>query len=325
MKRIAIPGKIAAALALGAWLALAAAPAPAAEHERGREIYNYRCYFCHGYSGDARTLAATFLDPAPRDFTAPAAAGLERAYMIDVVTRGKVGTAMHGFARLLTVDDTAAVVDFVRREFIREQRANTRYHTAANGWADHARYRAAAPFADGSIALDTPWQELTPDEVRGKRLYLSACITCHDRARVTDEGEIWRKQSVSFPRNNYSHTEPDAISAASVYALHDRPPTTAGLPAEAIEGAALWRQNCEFCHAADGSGQNWIGSFLEPPPRDLTDPRFMRRMNRERLRQRIRDGLANTSMPAWKSVLSEREIDRIISYIEAAFNPLGDG
>ena len=30
-------------------------------HERGRAIYNFRCYFCHGYSGDARTLAATYL------------------------------------------------------------------------------------------------------------------------------------------------------------------------------------------------------------------------------------------------------------------------
>ncbi len=166
---------------------------------------------------------------------------------------------------------------------------------------------------------------MTPEQVRGKRLYLSACITCHDRARVGDEGEIWRKQSVSFPRNNYSHTEPDAISAASVYALHDRPPPTAGLPAEAIEGEALWRQNCAFCHGADGSGQNWIGSFLVPPPRDLTDPRFMRRMNRELLRQRIRDGLANTAMPAWKNVLGEREIDQIISYIDAAFHPLGGG
>ncbi len=325
MPRFGTIGKRLAVLTIASGLALAAAPAPTAEHERGRAIYNYRCYFCHGYAGDARTLAATFLDPAPRDFTAPAAAGLERDYMIDVVTRGKAGTAMHGFARVLTAEDTAAVVDFVRREFIRERRANTRYHIPANGWPDHARYRTAAPFADGSIALDTPWQALTPEEVRGKRLYLSACITCHDRARVADEGEIWRKQPISFPRNNYSHAEPDAISAASIYALHDRPPPIPDLSADAAEGAALWRRNCAFCHAADGSGQNWIGSFLEPPPRDLTDPRFMRRMNRERLRQRIRDGLANTAMPAWKNVLSEREIDQIISYIDAAFHPLDGG
>ena len=37
--------------------------------EAGRSVYNFRCYFCHGYSGDARTLAAEFLSPPPRDFT----------------------------------------------------------------------------------------------------------------------------------------------------------------------------------------------------------------------------------------------------------------
>ena len=43
---------------LAAWIALLAGAAGASNrHEAGRAIYNYRCYFCHGYSGDARTLA----------------------------------------------------------------------------------------------------------------------------------------------------------------------------------------------------------------------------------------------------------------------------
>ena len=51
------------ALAAAAWLAglpvqTSAAPGvvPLAE---GRAIYNFRCYFCHGYSGNARTVAAS--------------------------------------------------------------------------------------------------------------------------------------------------------------------------------------------------------------------------------------------------------------------------
>ncbi len=39
------------------------------KHKRERAIYNFRCYFCHGYSGDAKTLASTYLKPQPRDFT----------------------------------------------------------------------------------------------------------------------------------------------------------------------------------------------------------------------------------------------------------------
>ena len=41
-----------------------------------------------------------------------------------------------------------------------------------------------------------------------------------------------------------------------------------------------------------------------------------------RLRTVIRDGLTGTSMPAWKSVLSEQQIEDIIAYVARAFHPL---
>ncbi|NCF38329.1 MAG: c-type cytochrome, partial [Gammaproteobacteria bacterium] len=82
------------------------------------------------------------------------------------------------------------------------------------------------------------------------------------------------------------------------------------------------QQNCAFCHAADGTGENWIGSFLEPKPRNLTDPKFMQAMSDDLLLERIREGIENTSMPAWKSVLSDVQIQQIISYIDVAFHPV---
>ena len=36
----------------------------------GKAIYRFYCYQCHAYSGNARTLSSTYLDPRPRDFTA---------------------------------------------------------------------------------------------------------------------------------------------------------------------------------------------------------------------------------------------------------------
>jgi len=291
-------------------------------HEQGRTIYNYRCYFCHGYSGDAKTLASTYLAPPPRNFTRTKSDELSRQNMIDVVTSGKEGTAMHGFSRLLNSKEIAAVVDFVRVEFIANQRINTRYHTLENGWPNHDRYILAFPFATGSIPLDSAWEQLTPEQIRGKQLFLASCITCHDRAVVRDEGEIWSKQSISFPRNNYSYTNLDAVSSASIYAKHDIPPVVDHLPVEAEKGKQLWQQNCAFCHAADGTGENWIGSFLQPKPRNLTDETFMREMTRELMFLRIEQGLKGTSMPAWKNVLSESQIHQIISYIDKAFHPL---
>jgi len=209
----------------------------------------------------------------------------------------------------------------VRVEFIDHKRPNTRYHTSANGWPDHQRYRAAYPYARGEIPLDLPADRLTAELARGRRLYLGACITCHDQA-TADLGEAWRKQSISYPRNNFSYSKIDAISGASIYARHDEPPPLGELSATAYRGRQLWQQNCAFCHAADGTGENWIGSFLESKPRNLTDAAFMRGMNRELLLARIRDGLPGTSMPAWRDVLSESQILQIIGYIDAAFHPL---
>jgi len=290
---------------------------------RGRKIYNERCYFCHGYGGDAKTLASTYLSPRPRDFTAADPAKLSRENMIDAVTHGRKDTAMQGFAGLLSTADIAAVVDFVRHNFMGSKvRGNTRYHTAENGWPEHERrYGAAYPFALGKIPLDTPWDKLTPQQQEGKRLFMSGCITCHDRAQVNDPGRIWDPRAVSFPRGGFRPGLPasDAVSGATPYARHGRAPAIADLSPQQQEGERLFQDNCAFCHAADGTAGGWIGHFLEPHPRDLTDTKAMAGMTRTRLKQVIRDGVENTTMSAWKTILSDEQIDAVIAYITRAF------
>ena len=290
---------------------------------RGRKIYNERCYFCHGYSGDAKTLASTYLSPPPRDFTAADPAKLTRGKMIDAVTHGRKDTAMQSFAGVLSSGDIAAVVDFVRHNFMGGKvRGNTRYHTAENGWPDHKlRYGAAYPFVLGKIPLDTPWDKLTPEQREGKRLFMSGCITCHDRARVRDPGAIWDPRAVSYPRGGYrpDQAHPDVVSGATPYARHDNAPTFGDLSPRQRRGERLFQKNCAFCHAADGTAGNWIGHFLQPHPRNLTDAKAMAGMTRVRLKQVIRDGVADTPMSAWKTVLSDEQIDAVIDYIIRAF------
>ena len=295
-----------------------------ARHERGRAIYNFRCYYCHGYSGDARTLSATFLDPPPRDFTALREDPPAREKMIAVVRDGIPGTGMAGFGNILSAEDIATVVDFVRREFIAAGRPNTRYHTAANGWPDHERYRPAYPFATGELPLDTPDDDLTAVQRRGKQLFLTSCISCHDRARVENEGPLWETSAVSYPRRRTccDTPPPDAISGASILARHDVKPRIPDLDERQRQGEALFQANCAFCHAADGTGRNWIGSFLEPHPRDLTDPAFMQDLTPAQLRHIIAEGVPNTTMPAWRHVLAADQIDAIVAYIDRAFHSL---
>ena len=304
-------------------------PAPAAPLEAGRKIYNFRCYFCHGYSGNARTVAASFLNPPPVDFTSAKAAQFTREHIVSVLRNGKPGTAMNSFRNVITDAEMGQVAAFVIDEFVQKKAPNTYYHTPENGWPDHQRYRAAFPFATGEIPASRPWEELSEEQARGKRLFLSSCVVCHDRGSANNPAHgssiTWEAYPLSYPRNNYSYTAPpalDAMASASPYLLHDIPPQVTGMTSLERQGQKLWQNNCAFCHAADGTGKNWIGSFLEPHPRNLRDPVFMRTMTRTRLSATIREGLPGTSMPAWKSVLSEKEITAVTAYVAKAFYPL---
>ena len=317
------------------------APAPetgVAQMEVGRKIYNFRCYYCHGYSGNARTLAASLLTPKPVDFTSASPDILDKNRMLQSIREGRQGTAMMSFSSVLKPREIEAVAEFIRQEFMIGKRMNTRYHTEANGWFNHERYAAAFPFTSGEIPLDTPWEKLTPEQALGKKLFMTSCVSCHDRARTVNPDVIWETRPVSYPRNQYVPGEPaatpladsgqkdkatvDAMVSASPYLLHDRAPVIDGLSAAERRGEHLFQQNCAFCHAADGTARNWIGSFMEPHPRDLTSPSAMSGMTRSRLRRVIHDGLPGTSMPAWKSVLSEQQVDDVIAYVGRAFHPL---
>ncbi|CAD5372319.1 Cytochrome c class I [Rubrivivax sp. A210] len=294
--------------------------AAASQHERGRAVYNFRCYFCHGYSGDARTLAASYLQPPPRDFTA---SRLGTAEIARALREGRPGTAMKSFARVLGNEDIEAVAAFVRREFVQDRARNTAYHTAANGWPGHERHAAAFPFARGEIALDTASEQLSPAQRAGRKLFLETCISCHDRGRVIEEGPAWSARPLSYPRMGFVPGQPntppvDAVSSASVYAKHEVQPRITGLTAQQRHGERLFSDNCAFCHGGDGTGKNWIGQFMEPKARDLTQY-TPRSMPPALLAQRIREGLPGTSMPAWQHVLSKAEVEALVAYVSRAF------
>ncbi len=301
---------------------MAAGSRAVTDFDRGRDLYNFRCYFCHGYAGDAKTLAATYLDPPPRSFTTTALESLPRARMIKSVTDGRMNTGMAGFKDVLSKQEIALVVDFVRKAFMSGDRNNTRYHTEGNGWPNHERYAAAFPFATGAIALDTPVEKLTSEQRRGRELFTASCITCHDRARVEDEGLAWDPRPVSYPRTSYSHrlAEADAVSSATPYSIHNKAPSMKGLTAQEREGETLYQaaNSCAFCHAADGTGKGWIGTFLEPHARDLTQ---LDGMTQQRLETVIRDGLEGTTMPAWRDVLNEKQRAAVAAYVMRVFVP----
>jgi cytochrome c oxidase cbb3-type subunit 3 len=220
--------------------------------------------------------------------------------------QGRAGTAIQGFRGLLSESDVAAVAEFVLAEFVRCGRPNASYHTAANGWPDHLRrYGKAFPFALGQISPDTPPDSLSPEEQQGRQLFLRACITCHMPA-------LYRAESAQHADDEEygeygAGADPDDVS-----------PQLAGLTAAEKRGEALYRQNCAYCHGANGKGRNAIGSFLEPHPPDFGDME-PRNMTTEALVGAIQAGKPASSMPAFRTVLSDDDAAAIAAYLQRAF------
>jgi cytochrome c oxidase cbb3-type subunit 2/cytochrome c oxidase cbb3-type subunit I/II len=85
---------------------------------RGKEVFLQRCVGCHGIAGDGKGPGASFMSPAPADFTSAddACCGGDTGpgdfyYRI---LRGWPGTGMENFGDRLSVDDIWRVVMFVK-------------------------------------------------------------------------------------------------------------------------------------------------------------------------------------------------------------------
>jgi len=288
--------------------------------ETGQRVYNEHCYFCHGYNGDARTVAARYLNPPPRDFTAKNARTLSSARIAHAVTNGIPGSAMQAFTARLTPAQIKAVGAFVRAAFVdRKTHRTVRYHSPENGWYDHAqRYASAYPFVDGRVSLRVPLVELSDEQRAGRDLFLSSCITCHER---DDAGAVeFSPRPLSYPRNGVTPQTIDSASAASTY-VRSAPPVPPSLQA----GATLFQQNCAMCHGADGSGRNWIGQFIEPHAADLRALKLSAQGARAALRARIETGVPGSAMPAWRYVFDTAQLDAVVDYLCGALIRAGCG
>ena len=215
-----------------------------------------------------------------------------------------------------------AVAAFVESEFVQRKAPNTVYHTEANGWPDHQRFRAAFPFVRGEIQLDALCRIAERRATaRPPALPRQLHLVPRPRPRQRRRPSLEFARPLSYPRMGFlpgQQNVVDAVSSASVYAKHDAVPAIDHLSAQEKRGEALFQTNCAFCHGADGTGKNWIGQFMEPKARDLT-AYTTTEMTAQRLQKTIREGLPGTSMPAWQHVLQPAEIQAVSAYVRRAF------
>ena len=258
------------------------------------------------------------LDPRPRDFTQ--SAGLDRDRIVAALREGKPGTAMKPFTGLLSEPEIEDVASFVAETFVKCGARNTAYHTPENGWPDHeARYRAAFAFATGELPLDVPERLLDQGEQAGLALFRSACISCH-------EGRLARPSALGL-------TSPGDPAAAADFwdgradheddydtpGVHDIVPVLTDPTRSELLGQELYAAACAECHAADGTGLNWVGRFIRPGPPDFTTWQFVDNFDAGQFARRTLDPEPGTTMPSFGGVLSGQQAAAIADYVRRVF------
>jgi mono/diheme cytochrome c family protein len=94
---------------------LAAGGVAASEPARGRMLYQFRCAACHGADGRGDGPAAAALKPPPKDLTTSAFwAERTPAVVADGIRQGRPGTAMVAYGSLLTDEEIAEIVAYLR-------------------------------------------------------------------------------------------------------------------------------------------------------------------------------------------------------------------
>lgn len=101
-------------------------------------------------------------------------------------------------------------------------------------------------------------------------------------------------------------------------AEHKHPYPTA--PFNISNGEVLYNQYCASCHGAKGDGKGPAAAALKPKPTDFLDMAYMSMRSRVDHYESIMNGRSGTTMPSWKTTLSNKDIWDIIVYIEHLFN-----
>ncbi|MCB1876704.1 MAG: c-type cytochrome [Chromatiales bacterium] len=290
------------------------------------KIYHDHCSVCHGDHGDGQSRARGSMVPPPRDFTTPqAAVELTRERMIAVVSAGKPGTAMAGWATQLKPTEIAAVVDYVREHLMRPvatvDAGAARKLYAENCSVCHGDDGRGAKWTFTNMS-PRPRDFTAPDSKTLSRDYMIRTVS-YGKANTAMPGFETQLDGtqigtvVDYVRGTFMGL--DARNEPVRPILAAQPPMPGGLHGDAEMGKARYLQNCATCHGVAGDGKGPRAYFILPKPRDFRHPASRHGLDLGRLYQGIAKGVRGSEMPAWDTVLAPQEIADIAEYVYRAF------
>ena len=79
-------------------------------------------------------------------------------------------------------------------------------------------------------------------------------------------------------------------------------------------GMKLYQKYCQVCHGVEGDGDGIMTSLMGIMPMDHTNPNETESLSNKEISNSILDG-KNRFMPAWRGVLSQDDVEALVSYI----------
>jgi mono/diheme cytochrome c family protein len=80
------------------------------------------------------------------------------------------------------------------------------------------------------------------------------------------------------------------------------------------KGEVLYEKLCVACHGLQGKGDGPAAKTLVPPPSDLTSAASKKKSAAD-LRRTVEEGKSGTTMMAWKTQLSSKDITDVMAYV----------
>ena len=157
----------------------------------------------------------------------------------------------------------------------------------------HAIRNSDGDLAGGNIGPELTWTMRT----RGREYVKDHVVNA--RAHVAD--------SIMPTFKDYNDAELESLVAYLSTLDYKLDATSAG--------QKLFDTYCVACHGEELDGRGKVGPMLDPLPRDFSKSQFVIAYE-ERFKNSIREGVKGTSMPAWKEVMGDKQIETLVEFIK---------
>ena len=279
--------------------------------ERGRKLfYAMNCYGCHKIDGMSEGTLGPDLTEAGKKFK------VDYLWESIVEPRANLATSFMPDFHLGQADVEALVI------FLKSRRGVNFAETSLDRYKAHVA-NVAVVIPPGT-AGEKAGQQLLGDR---------ACTACHklgDRdggiaPDLSYEGLIRDDQWLGDHFVNPRSRIPDSIMPAFRFPAEDFERLSAYLvslktpPPPIVDAKTTFTNLCARCHGDKGDGQGKVAWYIDPSPRDFTKPCFMASKPRSRFVASIEEGVGGTSMPPWKRILKEEQINGVLDYVMQNF------